>query len=155
MRIPPVKGDASSKVSKLTLKDDPAAYSAEKIDCINLNKKPLPVPMHLAMVTTSNAHLITYEEEFGEVRNTRNYLANLAERPWEQRPCKICRSGIEEARGTIANAVEVFTIPGYFTKAFGAGRSLFPKQCRFSLFHNCCSIRLCVMNKLILVNMHK
>ena len=72
MRIPPVKGDKSPKVSKLLkpLKDDPVAYAKEEDRLYVLEQKALQSvrsyaagesPLEKAMKA-----LITYEEEFGE-----------------------------------------------------------------------------------------
>lgn len=103
VRIPPVKGDASPKVSKLLkpLKDDPAAYSAEEDRLYQLEQKALSSVRAYASgdgdLEQAMHDLVTYEEEFGEgKKHFELFEQTLRERPWEQCPCKICQeSGIE------------------------------------------------------------
>jgi hypothetical protein len=100
VRIPPVKGDASPKVSKLLkhLKDDPASYAKEENRLFELEQKALRSVRSYALRKTElesamNA-LIAYEEEFsGGKKHYELFEQTLRDRPWESCPCRICKEG--------------------------------------------------------------
>ena len=73
--IPPVKGDASPKVSKLLkpLKDDPVAYAKEEDRLYALERSSPLVRSYAAgesPLEEAMKALITYEEEFGDGKET-------------------------------------------------------------------------------------
>ena len=103
VRIPPVKGDASPKVSKLLkpLQDDLDAYTKEEDRLYKLEQKALSSVRSYVdgglSLEDAMADLIAYEEEFGEgKKHFELFEETLRDRPWEQCPCKICQdSGVD------------------------------------------------------------
>lgn len=103
VRIPPVKGDKSPKVSKLlkTLKDDPVAYQKEEDRLYILEQNALRLVRSYAARESSLEEamkaLIIYEKEFGGgTKHYELFEETLRDRPWESCTCKICQaSGVD------------------------------------------------------------
>ena len=103
VRIPPVKGDKSPKVSKLLkpLKDDPVAYQKEEDRLYILEQNALRLVRSYAARESSLEEamkaLIIYEEEFGGgKKHYELFEETLRDRPWESCTCKICQaSGVD------------------------------------------------------------
>ena len=103
VRIPPVKGDASPKVSKLLkpLKDDPVAYAKEEDRLYALEQEAIRLVRSYAArespLEEAMKALITYEEEFGDgKKHFELFEETLRDRPWEACSCKICQeSGVD------------------------------------------------------------
>ena len=103
VRIPPVKGDKSPKVSKLLkpLKEDLIAYQKEEDRLHELEQSALRAVRSYASRETdlkdTMEALIAYEEEFsGGTKHYELFEETLRDRPWESCPCKICQeSGVD------------------------------------------------------------
>ena len=103
VRIPPVKGDKSPKVSKLLkpLKDDPVAYQKEEDRLYILEQNALRLVRSYAAgespLEEAMKALIIYEEEFGGgKKHYELFEETLRDRPWESCTCKICQaSGVD------------------------------------------------------------
>lgn len=128
VRIPPVKGDKSPKVSKLLkpLKDDPVAHAKEEDRLYVLEQKALQSVRSYAAGESSLEEvmkdLIAYEEEFGGgKKHYELFEETLRDRPWEACSCAICQaSGVDVVllRGNNRNRRRGFHNTWLFYKGF-------------------------------------